>query len=62
MMTAVVAYLDPGSGSLILQALVGGFSGLVVLGRYLWTHWMTHKAIQPRTELSTEMPVVTHLH
>jgi hypothetical protein len=32
----MLAYLDPGSGSLILQALIGGFSGIVVLLRYLW--------------------------
>jgi hypothetical protein len=32
----VVAYFDPGSGSLVLQAIVGGAAGLVVLVRYLW--------------------------
>jgi hypothetical protein len=33
---AVVGYLDPGTGSLVVQALVGGFAGLFVLGKYLW--------------------------
>ena len=30
------AYLDAGSGSLILQMLVGGFAGVVALFRYRW--------------------------
>jgi hypothetical protein len=30
------AYFDPGSGSLLMQALVGGIAGLVVFARYLW--------------------------
>jgi len=32
----MIAYLDPGSGSLILQALIGGFSGMIVFLKYLW--------------------------
>ena len=35
-MIALLAYFDPSAGSLLLQALVGGFGGLVVLGRYTW--------------------------
>ena len=31
-----LAYFDPGSGSLVLQAIVGGTAGLVVFARYLW--------------------------
>ncbi|GEM_PF-1262512 len=30
------AYLDPGTGSMLLQAIVGGSSGLFVLVRHLW--------------------------
>ena len=29
-MDAVLAYLDPGSGSMILQAILGGVAGLLV--------------------------------
>ena len=29
-MTEIVAYLDPGSGSMLLQALLGGIAGLAV--------------------------------
>jgi hypothetical protein len=32
----VLAYFDPGSGSLLVQALVGGTAGLVVFAKYLW--------------------------
>ena len=35
-MPALFAYFDPGSGSLLLQAIVGGTAGLVVFARYLW--------------------------
>lgn len=33
---SILAYLDPGTGSMLLQALVGGSSGLFVLVRHLW--------------------------
>lgn len=31
------AYFDPGSGSLVMQALIGGTAGLFVLAKYVWT-------------------------
>lgn len=31
-----VAYLDPGAGSLLMQALVGGAAGLLVAFRHFW--------------------------
>jgi hypothetical protein len=36
MSPSVLAYLDPGAGSLLLQALVGGGAGLLVFGKYMW--------------------------
>ena len=30
------AYIDPGSGSLILQAIVGGLAAVGVMGRLYW--------------------------
>lgn len=33
---SVLGYFDPGNGSLLMQALVGGAAGLLVVGRYLW--------------------------
>lgn len=36
MKTLVLAYLDAGTGSLILQLLVGGFAGAAVFVKYRW--------------------------
>lgn len=30
------AYLDPATGSMILQAILGGIAGLAVIGRVYW--------------------------
>jgi len=30
------AYLDPGSGSMLIQLLLGGVAGAVVLGKLFW--------------------------
>jgi hypothetical protein len=30
------SYIDPGSGSLLLQALAGGVAGVVVVGKLYW--------------------------
>lgn len=35
-MSVLLAYFDPGSGSLLLQAIVGGSAGLFVFAKYLW--------------------------
>jgi hypothetical protein len=35
-MSSLLAYFDPGSGSLVMQVLVGGTAGLIVFGKYLW--------------------------
>jgi hypothetical protein len=32
----LIAYLDPGSGSLLLQAMLGGFAGFLVITRHLY--------------------------
>jgi len=32
----MLAYLDPGSASLIMQTLVGGISGIIVLFKYIF--------------------------
>lgn len=36
---SLLAYFDPGSGSLVLQAIVGGSAGLLVFGRYLLSNF-----------------------
>lgn len=35
-LNGLLGYFDPGSGSLVLQALVGGSAGLMVFGSYVW--------------------------
>jgi hypothetical protein len=35
-MELLFAYFDPGSGSLLMQVLVGGAAGLIVFARYWW--------------------------
>ena len=32
----VEAYLDPGSGSMLLQVLLGGFAGIAVITKLYW--------------------------
>ncbi len=32
----LIAYLDPGSGSMILQAVAGGVAAAAVMGRLYW--------------------------
>jgi hypothetical protein len=34
--TPAHAYLDPGAGSMLLQLLLGGLAGLVVLAKLYW--------------------------
>jgi hypothetical protein len=42
----LLAYFDPGAGSLLMQALVGGLGGFAVLGRYLWSQWVHRAPLQ----------------
>lgn len=37
----ILSYFDPGAGSLLLQLLVGGAGGILVLGKYLWNHLLS---------------------
>jgi len=34
--TPAYAYLDPGTGSMLLQAILGGVAGVVIAGRLYW--------------------------
>jgi hypothetical protein len=37
----ILAYLDPGSGSLILQAVLGGAAGIGVAAKAMRRRWQT---------------------
>ncbi len=52
MMTTILtfAYLDPGTGSMLLQAIVGGGAGIVVLVRHFWrTMRVSREPLKPNT-------------
>ena len=44
-MSLLFAYLDAGTGSLLLQALMGGFAGLIVLSKVAWQSLFSRRAI-----------------
>lgn len=45
------AYLDPGTGSMLLQAIVGGSAGLFVFVRHMWRSFRYAEVKQP-TEIA----------
>ncbi|HLU53326.1 MAG TPA: hypothetical protein VK011_07030 [Acidimicrobiia bacterium] len=50
----IFAYLDPGSGSLILQAVLGGVAGLGVAAKAMRSRWRSRKGEEPAPEQSAE--------
>ncbi len=50
------AYLDPGTGSMILQVLIGGIAGLALAGRFYWNRLMVLIGVrsEPPAETGTE--------
>jgi hypothetical protein len=60
-MRQVFAYLDPGTGSMVLQVIVGGVAAIGVAGRYYWRRItgrggapQEENAEQPETPATTE--------
>ncbi len=53
--TPAHAYLDPGTGSMILQVVLGGVAGAAVAGRFYWDRLLTMLGIRSRTR-ETESP------
>jgi hypothetical protein len=47
------AYIDPGSGSLILQVLVGGVAAVAVMAKVWWRRALEFLGIRKRTSEST---------
>ena len=54
-MANLLAYLDPGTGSLLLQALVGGFAGIWVFFRYFWQRWTSKRGVSEPTKTDSEV-------
>lgn len=44
---SALAYLDPGTGSMLLQAIVGGSAGLFVFARHIWRSFRYADAKKP---------------
>ncbi|WP_010588066.1 hypothetical protein [Schlesneria paludicola] len=56
-MNLMFAYFDPSAGSLLLQALVGGFGGIAVVGRYLWMQFLGNRATPTAMSSSHEIQI-----
>ena len=52
--TPAYAYLDPGSGSMMVQLLLGGVAGAVVIVRLYWTRLLTWLGLKrDKTDVKT---------
>lgn len=56
--TPALAYIDPGTGSMFLQLLLGGVAGAMVIGRLYWAKLKAIFSRQPpdRTEPESKNP------
>lgn len=45
--TPAYAYLDPGTGSMILQVLLGGLAGVAVAGKFYWYRLRSMLGMKP---------------
>jgi hypothetical protein len=55
-MTTVLAYLDPGSGSMILQIIAGGLAAVAVTAKLYWNRllkFLRIKKDEPETPQDT---------
>jgi hypothetical protein len=61
--TPAQAYLDPGTGSMVLQVLLGGLAGLALAGRYYWHRILVMLGFRsetpPQTDKSHRSPTQT---
>jgi hypothetical protein len=49
-MKSVLAYLDPGSSSAIIQMIGGGLAALAVAGKLFWRRILTFLRIRPKDD------------
>jgi uncharacterized membrane protein YebE (DUF533 family) len=52
----IFAYLDPGSGSLILQAVLGGAAGIGVAAKAMRNRWKNRNAASHEEEPEASEP------
>ena len=56
-MTSLLAYLDPGSGSMILQIIAGGLAAVAVTAKLYWGRLLKFLRIRkPEDEAASEQP------
>ena len=53
-MTTVLAYLDPGSGSMILQVIAGGLAAVAVTAKLYWRKLLRFLRIRKDDEEGAE--------
>jgi hypothetical protein len=49
-MHLILAYIDPGAGSLLIQLLIGGLAGLAALVRFRWNRIKAAFTRKPQEE------------
>ena len=55
-MTTLLAYLDPGSGSMILQIIAGGLAAVAVTAKLYWGRLLTFLRIRKPEEEAAKQP------
>jgi hypothetical protein len=48
-----LAYIDPGTGSMVLQLLLGGFAGAMVIGKLYWHQFLSFFKSDASTTMET---------
>ncbi|MCT7378426.1 hypothetical protein [Chelativorans salis] len=59
--TGAYAYLDAGTGSMILQVLLGGIAGLLIAGKLYWHKFLSLVGLRrdpPQTDEAKDEPTV----
>ncbi len=49
-MQPILAYIDPGAGSLLIQLLIGGLAGLAALVKFRWNRIRATFSRKPQEE------------
>lgn len=52
-MQPILAYIDPGAGSLLIQLLIGGLAGLAALVRFRWSQIKATFSKKPQEETNS---------
>ncbi len=50
--TGAHAYLDGGTGSMLLQLLLGGMAGLAIAGRLYWYRFLAFFGVKSKTDVA----------